>query len=97
MAESNPIVGNVITAVAVAVILGIGGWLMGVFEKGTDAAAKEVIRQVLEEELKTDAGISYAARISEIDGHLIGMETRVGILQTDVSDLEDHVRNLVSE
>jgi hypothetical protein len=97
MAETNPIVGNVVTAVIVTVILGVGGWVLGVFEKGSDAATKEVIRAVLVEEMKTDAGITYAARISEIDGSIISMETRVGILQTDLDALEENVFDLASE
>jgi len=97
MAETNPVVGNVITGVATAVIIGLASWLLGAFEKGSDAANKEVIRAVLVEEMKTDAGITYAARISEIDGTLIGMETRVGILQTDLDDLEQDVFDLASE
>jgi len=97
MPETNPIVGNVVTAVATAIILGLGGWLLGVFEKGSDAANKEVIRAVLVEEMKTDEGITYAARISEIDGHLIGMETRVTILKADLDALEENVFDLASE
>jgi len=97
MAETNPIYGNVVVAVTTAIILGVGGWALGVFNKGTDAANKDAIRAVLVEEMKTDAGITYAARISEIDGTLIGMETRVGILQTDLDDLEQDVFDLASE
>ena len=97
MAETNPLVGNAVTAVATPVIIGLGGWMFGVFEKGSDAANKEVIRAVLEEEMKTDAGKTYAARISEIGGTLISMETRVGILQTDLADLEQNVFDLASE
>ena len=97
MPATNPLVGNVVTAVATAAILAIGGWIFGVFEKGSDAANKEVIRAVLVEEMKTDAGITYAARISEIDGQLVGMETRVGILQTDLDDLEQNVFDLAGE
>lgn len=97
MAESNPIVWNVVTAVATAVILGVGGWLLGVFEKGSDAALQESIRVVLQEQLMTDAGKTYAARISEIDGHLVGIETRVGIIQEDLDDLEQNVFDLAGE
>jgi hypothetical protein len=96
MEKMNPIVSNVITAVATAIVLGIGGWFLGVFEKGSDAAAKELVREVLQEEMKTDAGKTYAARISEIDGTLIGMETRVDILQVDLNDLEGAVMDLAS-
>ncbi len=97
MSETNPIVGNVIVGVSVAVIMGVIGWLAGAFEAGTAAIDKEQIRVVLKEEMKTDAGKTYAARISEIDGTLISMETRVGILRTDLSDLEDSVFDLASE
>lgn len=97
MPETNPIVGNVITAVATAAILGVLGWAFGVFSAGSAAIDKEQIKAVLVEEMKTDAGKTYAARISEIDGTLISMETRVSTLQADVSDLEDNVFDLASE
>jgi len=97
MPETNPIVGNVITAVATAAILGVLGWAFGVFSAGTAAIDKEQIRAVLEEEMKTDAGKTYAARIAEIGGTLINIETRVGILQTDLADLEENVFDLASE
>lgn len=97
MPGTNPIVGNIITAVATAAILGVVGMLLGVFSAGSAAIDKQQILDVLKEEMKTDAGMTYAARISEIDGTLISMETRVGILQTDLSVLEQNVYDLASD
>jgi hypothetical protein len=62
---------------------------MGVFEKGTIAADKELIRTVIAEELQTDAGQTYSARLAEVGTQVTILETRVGELKDDVEDLED--------
>ena len=93
----NPIVNNVITAVATAAIMAVIMWGAGVFEAGTDAIDKEQIRAVLKEEMKTDAGKTYAARISEIDGTLVSLETRVVTLTGDVNDIERDILTLAGE
>lgn len=87
--EMNPIVSNVITAVATAVVLGVGAGLMGVFEKGATAINEDQIEAVVNEIMVTAAGTSIKARIAEVDGQLIGLETRVDNLREDVEDLED--------
>ncbi len=97
MELGNPIVGNVFTAVVTAAVLGVFAYLMGVFEAGTNAADVALIRAVLVEEMQTDAGKTYAARLSEIGGTLINVETRLSTAQEDVADLEDAVYALASE
>jgi hypothetical protein len=91
------IAGNAITAVVVAGILGVFAWVGGVFEAGTVALDKEVIRAVLQEEMKTDAGITYGAALSQIGLDINTVSTQVGILQTDVRDLEQSIFDLASE
>jgi hypothetical protein len=83
------ILSGVIVSVATAVVLGIGAYVMGVFEKGTVAANKELIRSVIAEELETDAGVTYKARLAEVGTQVTVLETRVGELRSDVEDLED--------
>lgn len=83
------IISGVVVSVATAIVLGIGAWFMGVFESGSEAQAKELIRAVLEEELQTDAGKSYSARLSEVGIQVTVLETRVTELKDDVEDLED--------
>ena len=92
--EMNPIISNVLTAVGTAAVMGVIAWVGGVFEAGTAAIDKEQIREVLQEELKTDAGKTYKARLSELDSEVIVLETRVGTLVNDVDDLEDTVFDL---
>jgi cell shape-determining protein MreC len=67
------IISGVVVSVVTAAVLGVGAWFMGVFESGSEAQAKELIRAVLEEELETDTVL----------------ETRVTELKDDVEDLED--------
>lgn len=85
------IASNVITAVATAVVLGIGGYFLGVFEKGTEAANKEQIREVLNEVMKTDSGKTYGEALSKIGLDINTVSTKVSELKEDVNDLEDAV------
>jgi len=83
------LISGVVVSVATAIVLGAGAWVMGVFEKGTIAADKDLIRTVIEEELKTDAGKTYKARLSEVGNQITVLETRADALRSDVEDLED--------
>ena len=95
--ETKTIISNVVTAVITAAALGVFGFFMGIFEKGAEAIGKEQIREVLKEEMKTDAGITYGAALSQIGLDINTVSTQVGILQTDVRALEASVLDLASE
>lgn len=83
------LISGVVVSVATAIVLGAGAWVMGVFEKGTIAADKDLIRTVIEEELKTDAGKTYKARLAEVGTQITVLETRIDGIRSDVEDLED--------
>lgn len=83
------LISGVVVSVVTAIVLGIGAYVMGVFEKGTIAADKELIRSVIEEELTTDAGKTYKARLAEVGNQITVLETRADALRNDVEDLED--------
>ena len=87
--EMNPIVSNVVTAVATAAVMGVFAYFMGVFEAGSTAIEKEQIRAVLDEELETNSGVTYKARLTELGSQVTVLETRVTELKDDVEDLED--------
>lgn len=91
------ILSNVVTAIATAVILGLGGYFLGVFEKGTEAADKELIREVLAESMTTDTGLTYGQALSKIGLDVNTVATKVDELKGDVDDLEDAVLALASE
>lgn len=95
--RSKGIQDKVITSLVTAAILGIFAYFMGVFEKGNEAIDKEQIRSVLEEVLVTDAGKTYAETLADVNGTLIAIDTKVGIIQTDVSDLEAALLDLARE
>ena len=88
-AKMNPVVSNVLTAVATAVVMGGLAWIGGVFSAGSAAIDKEQIRSVIQEELKTDAGLTYSARLQEVGGEILVLETKVTVLEDDINDLED--------
>ncbi len=97
MQLSHPIVGNVFTAVVTAAVLGAFAWITGMVGQGSKAGDIALIRTVVAEEMQTDEGKSHAARLHEIGGTLINVETRLKTAQEDVSDLEDAVYALASE
>ena len=82
---------NVITAVITALVLGIGAYAMGIFEKGSAAISEDQIEVVVNKMLVTEAGTNVKARIAEVDGQLIGLETRAEALETEVNELERDV------
>jgi LytS/YehU family sensor histidine kinase len=88
---------HVITAVATAAVLGIAASVMGVFEKGVAAADAEQIRAVLNEQMQTDAGLTYGQALSQIALDINTVSTQVSELKTDVDDLEDAVLTLAGE
>lgn len=92
--DQKAIVSNVVTAVVTAVVLGVGGYFLGVFEKGTQAQDKELIRQVLEETMKTDSGQTYGQALSKIGLDVNTVSTRVEALTTEVNQLENAVYTL---
>ena len=90
---NNPIV----VAAATAIVLGIGGWGLGVFNTGQAAIDKQQIEDVLIEVLLRDNGQTYAASLATIETTVIILETRVGILTEDVTDLEEFVLDLTGD
>lgn len=95
--DQKAIIEKVVTALVTTAVLGVFAYFMGVFEKGNAAINKEQIRKVIEEELTTDSGLSHAAALDAISGTLIAIDTKVGIIQTDIADLEKSVLDLASE
>lgn len=83
------IISGVVVAVATSAVLGLVAWVGGVFDQAEVAADKDLIRAVIEEELKTDAGKTYKARLSEVGNQITVLETRADALRRDVEDLED--------
>lgn len=92
--ETKAIISNVVTAVATAAVMGALAWAGGVFQKGTEASTKEMIREVLLEEMKTDEDITYGQALTKIGLDINTVQTRVEALKEDVDDLEDAVLTL---
>lgn len=91
------LINNVLTAVVTAAILGILGWAMGVFERGSDAISEDQIIAVVEAIMVTDAGKTYKARLAEVDIELAVVETRLVAAAKDIDDIEDIIGDMVAE
>lgn len=92
--EPKAIVSSVVTAAVTAGVLGVFAWGAGVFNAGSDAIDKEQIREVLQEEMQTDSGITYGAALNQIGLDINTVSTQVKELKDDVNDLEDTVLDL---
>lgn len=91
------ILGNLVTAVVTAVVLGILGWAMGVFSAGSAALDEAQIEEVIKRTLILDSGQTYAASLSSIAIHLGSIDTSLGAIKEDIDDLEDSVAILASD
>ena len=95
--NQKALISNVITAAATAIVLGMGGWVFGVFQTGSAAIDEQQIKDVLKEVLLRDNGQTYAASLVTVETTVVRLETRVEGLTDDVDDLEDFVLELSSE
>jgi capsule polysaccharide export protein KpsE/RkpR len=89
--DTKGIIEKVVVSVVTAVVLGIGAFFMGVFERGSDALTEDQIIAVIDKTLVTASGKTLKARIAEVDGQLIGLETRANALEKEVDDLEEDI------
>lgn len=87
----NDMLKQILVATIPAAILGVGAFFMGVFEEGSDAVTEDKIIAVIDKTLVTAAGKNLKARIAEVDGQLIGLETRADALEKEVDDLEGNM------
>ena len=94
---NKEIIGNVVTAVVTAAILGILGWALGVFNAGSDALSEDQIEAVIKRTLILDNGDTYATTLSSINIRLGSIDTSLVFIKDDVDDLEDLVGILAGE
>ncbi len=90
----NGMTSNVLTAVVTAVILGVLGFFMGVFERGATAMSEDQIEAVIKKVMVMDNGDTYAQALVKSNEILIRLDTNVKALMLDVGDLEASVLDL---
>jgi hypothetical protein len=95
--DLKAIQGNVITAIGVAVVMGIIGTVMGVFNAGTAALDEAQIEVVIKRVLVRENGDTYGASLVSIDGTLIAINTNIITIKDDIKDLQSAVRALATE
>jgi poly-gamma-glutamate capsule biosynthesis protein CapA/YwtB (metallophosphatase superfamily) len=86
--DTKSIISNVLTAVLTTAVLGIGAYVMGVFEKGSEAISEDQIIRVIDATLVTASGKKLRARIAEVDQQLVALETRADRLEKDLDEAE---------
>lgn len=89
--DTKAIVSNVLTAVLTTAVLGVGAYVMGVFEKGAEAITEDQIIAVIDETLVTASGKTLKARIAEVDQQLAVLETRADILEKNLDEAEKSI------
>ena len=95
--EISPLVGNVVTALVTAAILGIAGWAMGVFNAGSDALDEAQIEAVIKRVLVLDNGDTYAATLNSIDKSVGEINISIGHIQGDIQRIDGAVAALAAE
>lgn len=95
--DQKTIISNVIVAVVTAAIMAVLGWAAGVFERGQAAIDEDRIREVIREELVTDAGVPYGKALTDISLDVNTLTTQFDELSGDVEDLTDAVWELARE
>jgi len=95
--DQKPLIGNVCTAVATAAILGLLGWVFGVFSAGQDALTEQQIKDVIAEVMILDDGRTYAAALDSIDKSVGEINVSVGHIQGDISRIDTAVGILAAE
>ena len=79
------IIGIVITAVVTGVIT----YVVSTFNKGVEAADKEMIESVVQEMLVTDTGVTHAAALASINTSLTSISTKVEGIEGDIDNIRD--------
>ena len=93
----NHIIGNIVTAVVTALIMGVILWVVGVFKAGGAALDEVQIEAVIQRVLVLDNGDTYAATLSSINIHLGSIDTSVGHIQGDIRRIDSAVSALAAE
>lgn len=92
--DKKTLIATASATVVTLVVTMLVGYVAGVFERGSDALTEDQIEAVIKKVLVTDSGKTYAATLSEVNGTLISIDTKVGIIQGDVDKLERALREL---
>ena len=95
--ESKMLMTNVITAVVTALVLGLGGWMFGVFEAGSAAINDAQIEAVIKRVLVLDNGDSYATTLDSIDKSVGEINVSIGHIQGDIQRIDGAVAALAAE
>ena len=92
--DAKGIFEKVAIAILTTIVLGVGGFFMGIFEKGNAAISKEQITEVVNEILVTESGQTVKARIAEVNGELDVLESRASRMEKDIDDAEQAILDL---
>ena len=104
MAEEDKKTALLMTAAStfVAVIVtGLIGWASGVWNQGSEAIARDQIeaiaKEVIEEEMKTDSGMTQAEALVQINAALNRIETTTTLNREDIRDLRTAIQALAGD
>ena len=95
--DQKALISNVVTAVVTAVVLGIAGWALGVFNAGSAALDEAQIETVIKRVMVLDDNQTYAAALTSINIHLGSIDTSLGHIQGDIRRIDGAVAALAAE
>lgn len=93
----NQMTGNVVTAVATALIMGVIAWAGGVFKAGEAALDEAQIKAVINQVLVLDDLRTYGQAITSIDRSVGEINVSLGHIKDDIDRIDGAVAALASE
>ena len=98
--DRKAILVTAVSTLVAVMVTGLVGYLTGVWSQGSEAIARDnieqIVAEVLEDELKTDDGMTHAQALAKINGALVRIETKVEGVEGDISDIRNAVRALAN-
>jgi len=95
--DRKTIIGNAITAVVTAVVMGVLASVLGILNAGNIALDEAQIEKVINRIMILDDGESYGATLSSINIHLGSIDTSLGHIQGDIQRIDSAVGALATE
>ena len=96
--DRKAIIATVVSTFVAIVVTGMVGWFTGVWSQGSEALVRDQIesiaKEVIAEEMVTDAGVTQAQALVMISESLVRIETKVEGVEDDVTDIRNAVRAL---
>lgn len=99
--KKSMVISTALTTFVAVAVTGAVGWATGVWNQGNEAIVRdqieEIVKEILEEEMKTDSGMTQAEALVMVNATLVRIETTTNLNRDDIKDLRTAIRALAGE